>query len=36
MRFEILASLFIGAVALAAVLVSQDAGEYIVNKQNKA
>ena len=30
MRFEILASLFVGAVAFSAVIMSQDAGEFVL------
>ena len=32
-RFEILASLFVGAVAFSAVIMSQDAGEFVLQKE---
>ena len=32
-RFEILASLFVSAVAFSAVIMSQEAGEYVLKKK---
>ena len=32
-RFEILASLLVGAVAFSAVIMSQDAGEFVLQKE---
>ena len=32
MKFEILASLFVGAVAFSAIIMSQDGGEYVSKK----
>ena len=31
-KFEILASLFVGAVAFSAIIMSQDGGEYVFKK----
>ena len=35
-RFEILASLFVSAVAFSAVIMSQEAGEYVLKKKNQS